>query len=615
MALATAPSIPEARNPELAAVIELGLTEARAVPADEGGEDHRAAWLLRLARFDPGAAIARLDELPGDASLRCELYAAAAQARAAGGADPGDHWRAAVRLLSHVPDPETGLHLLNNLCETGIEWAARDAPAGRGLLRELGGPAGEGVPTDWPPPHRALALALLGEALVALDEPAGTHLLEAAIELAAGFAVQDQVLGFAAQTFADRDPARAEVAAAGLADPWLRLEARAGLLRRRQEAGDSCESLLDAARADALAVEALRQCEALARLATVVRDAAPEAARALYEQAVAAVATEPPQLRALQLAGTAAVIGDWDATWSGALYDLALEVAGGETEPVRSVVARVAIAFQLGAADPGRAGEVLAAALADAERLEALWELAHVLELVFDPRGRPDLDLGAAAPLLEAVLARVSDDDPRLPGVFGLPEIARCYRQLDPRRAVTVIRRWLAAASQAYDPDAMLEAALALVQLEPQAGHLALRQVAVTLAERLDCPGMSRFCAAAAAQEPGLAARVARAIPDSRERTRSLAAAAAATWETDRPAARALLHEIPTAAERSAALLSILDRAAGSGDLPRPVTDSEFNSCCSAIPRLEPGAAAELRAVVESLAENPGCAAGSGGSS
>src|SRR6187402_3602313 len=121
MALATAPAIPEARDPALATLLERGLAQARAVPAEEGGEDHRAAWLLRLARFDPAAAIARLDELPADAGLRCELSAAAAQARAAGGDDPGERWREAVRLLPDVPDPETGLHLLNGLCETGIE--------------------------------------------------------------------------------------------------------------------------------------------------------------------------------------------------------------------------------------------------------------------------------------------------------------------------------------------------------------------------------------------------------------------------------------------------------------------------------------------------------------
>ena len=50
--------------------------------------------------------------------------------------------------------------------------------------------------------------------------------------------------------------------------------------------------------------------------------------------------------------------------------------------------------------------------------------------------------------------------------MFGLPEIARCYRQLDPARAAVLYQRWLAAAEEADDAEGMLEAALNLAQLD-----------------------------------------------------------------------------------------------------------------------------------------------------
>src|SRR5262249_39769578 len=150
-------------------------------------------------------------------------------------------------------------------------------------------------------------------------------------------------------------------------------------------------------------------------------------------------------------------------------------------------------------------------------------EMAHVAEILFDARGRPDLDLSAAAPLLEAALARIGDDDPRLPGVLGLPDIAHCFQQFDPERARAVFERWLAGARRGGDVAPMLPASLAPPSLDAPAGRAALRRAAWQLVEREDCFGLSQFCCAAAEIEPELVARIAPLIPESREQTRSLA--------------------------------------------------------------------------------------------
>ena len=64
-----------------------------------------------------------------------------------------------------------------------------------------------------------------------------------------------------------------------MVDPWLRLDARLGLLRRATESGPVPDGLLTVAHADTGEVDELRRCEALARLATAIRGDCPERAR------------------------------------------------------------------------------------------------------------------------------------------------------------------------------------------------------------------------------------------------------------------------------------------------------------------------------------------------
>jgi hypothetical protein len=186
-----------------------------------------------------------------------------------------------------------------------------------------------------------------------------------------------------------------------------------------------------------------------------------------------------------------------------------------------------------------------------------------------------------------------------VPGVFGLPEAARAFMQVDPPRAVEVCRRWLAAAERCGDPEGMLEAALGIRHADPAAGQAALREVALRITGRCDGFAMSQFARAAAPAAPALAAAVARLIPESREQSRALAAAGAAVWEQDPAAAGELLQQLPSPDERSAAWLTVFDRAAGTANLPRPAAESDVSVCCSTIPQIPAGTIDRLRAALE----------------
>jgi hypothetical protein len=510
-------------------------------------------------------------------------------------------WTAAVEALSPVPDDDLQLELLNQLCEAAMAAAEPDPEYGRTLLRQLapviaslGGGEGGSAATQ------ALAWALLGEALAALDDPGGESMLERAAALSEGLPVRDHVLTFVAQSLGATDLRRAIELAGAIESPPLRFDTRLGLLQRAQSAGvPAAAELLPKLEADTAQLDEFRQIHALARLGTVTGAADAAAARRLYEAALAAVPNEQPQLRALQLAGLAASASAWDADWAARLYDQALAAARDELEPVRRVVAQIAVAYQMAQAEPAAAQPFLDAALRDAPALSATWELAHVLEVLLDPRGRPEMDLQAAVPLLEAALARVTDDDPRVPGVFGLPEAAHAFMQVDPQRAVAVCRRWLRTAQRAGDAEGMIEAALGIRHADPAAGEQALHEVALGLTERGDAFAMSQFARAAAGADPRLAAAVASVIPESREQSRALAGAAAALWESDPDRAGELIGELPTPDERSAAMLAIFDRAAGTANLPRPAAESEVSVCCSTIPQIPPDASERLKTILE----------------
>jgi hypothetical protein len=650
------------------ALIALGVlrdvagSTAEGVP--EGQSRGRASAALRdgpEARrkdFD-GARLRKVGDTSGEG--QCRASAALRQSGDVGRANAGEleeAWREAIAAIPAVPEPDLQLEIFNDLCEAAIGAAERDRELGRGLLGELE-PAVEtlGAYPEEQNATRALAAALLAEALAALGDPAGSALFARAEQLSRGYAVRDRVLTFAAQSDAGGNRERALAMASEIADPWTRFETRAGLLQREVAAFGVRPSALDPAienakarkkekakgkgsishvgpmepaeipislttshssffrgfasavspgQADVLAaiaddaaqLEPMRRSQAFARLGSLVWPVDPDAGRDYYQRAAAEVETESPQLQALQLAAVATSVHTLDEEWAASLFSDAMAAAASEPELVRGVVARISVAFQMGHRDPASAQEVLNAALTDAASLEALWELAHVAEILFDPRGRPELDLSAARPLLEAALARIGDEDPRLPGVLGLADVGHCFAQFDTGVARGVFERWLAAATRTGDADSMLYAASTLHQINERAGTEALRAVARQLVEREDCFGLSQFCLAAVVVEPRLVARVAPLIPDSRERTRSLAAAAAGLWPIHPEGASALIAELPGPDERSAALLTIVDQALGTGELPRPMAESSFSVCCSTIPQLGATSAEALRRVL-----------------
>src|SRR5262249_35709757 len=98
--------------------------------------------------------------------------------------------------------------------------------------------------------------------------------------------------------------------------------------------------------------------------------------------------------------------------------------------------------------------------------------------------------------------------------------------------------------------------------------------------------------------EPTLVARIAPLIPASRERTRTLAAAASGLWAEDSERAAALIAELPSPDERSPALLTIADHPLGTEKCPRPMAESTCAVCCSTIPQLEEETATALRRVI-----------------
>ncbi len=584
---------------DVGSLVECGAADARAIAPPEVRDEHLAAWALRAAWVAPSVAERLIATAPLGTDLAARVYGTMAQrALELGQASADSHWCSVVERIPRCESPDLQLELFNQLCEAAIARLEDQSEHALRLLRSLEGVIDGLVPGESAAATQALASALLGEALVAAGDAAGEPLLDRAVSLSEGLYARDQVLQFVAQAHAGRDAGRAAALADAIENPWARLDARLGLLERlASEEEDLRDPLLCGAAIDAGEVEPPRQVEARTRVAAALAARQPERAREMVAEAIAALPEEGAQLRALQLAGVAASVSTWDSAWGDSLYEDALRVAGTELEVVRRAVARIAIAYQMGHADPARAQPVLEAAIAEAKSAESTWELAHVLDVLFETRGRPSLDLRPASALLEAALARVSEDEPRLPGVFGLPEAARCFAQIDLGAAARVCRRWLAAAERSGDVDGLMSATLALAQLDPERAPILLRGALRHLVERGDCVSLSHFCGAAAAHDPGLAAAVADRIPASRERTRSLAGAAAGAWKSEPGLAYRLFEDLPGPEERSVARITLVDHLLGTEDLPRPYSESEFSSCCSQIPRLDEQALAGLRAL------------------
>lgn len=578
-------------------LLSRGWGDASDVPAPEVRAEHQHAWLLRAALIDPELAVRWLAEVDADASVRARVLSERAARRLAEASpETGPAWSEAVAALRAVPETGLRLELFNDLCEAAIRAAERDPGEALARLRELRPLLDDLEEGDEEAAtSRALGLALMGEALAVLDDPEGAPLLERAVSESDALPAREHVLTFAVQSLAGRQPDRARELAARLTDPYSRFEARLNLLRRH---GSAAADLLPDVRADAALLEESRQPEALARLGAVVGLFDPAAARALYGKAAELLAEMAPQLRALHLAGIATSASAWNEALGSELYEEAVRAVRSEPERVRQVVALAAIAYQVGERQPELAQALLEESFRGALSLEANWEIAHALEILLDARRPAGLDLSGAQPLLEAALARVGEDDLRLPGVLGLPEIGRGMLQVNPRRAAQLFEEWLERAAATGDAEGMVHASLSLFTLDREAGRRALIGAARQLAERADCFSLTQFCWTAGEAAPDATRVIALAIPESRERTRALGALAAVAWTTDPAEAGLHIALLSDPEERSVARLRIVDRTAGTDDLPRPAAPSEVNICCSLIPQMDP---AEADRLVEEL--------------
>jgi hypothetical protein len=560
----------DSASSDCALVLDAGLAAARNIGHPVMRARHLAAWARRASAVEAERAVALLPELGDEPAEGAELLVTVIQDRLRRGeTEVEPYFSQAVELAARAP-ADAALRSLNTLSEAAMELGEADAGRGRALLHRLA-PAVRAltVPETETQHHRALGCALIGEALLGLDDPEGEALLAEAERLSNGLPARDPLLGFIIGAIADREPERAVRMAATMEDVDTRLDTRLPLVGKLA-AGDLRRALLADVEKDAALIEHMRGPEVLVRVAHALSDAEPERARALFERALDGAAGSGAQLRALQYTGVAAAVAALDREWSARIFAEAAAAAREEPEQVRRVTALAVIADEMAEAYPREAGGIFAEAMEEARGLEAIWEYAHVLELVLRPDRSPYLDVALVRPLLDAALARLSDDDPRIPGVFGLPDVARYLLQVDPPAAEPVIRRWLAAAEAAEDPDGITEAALALVRSDEAAGRAALAQVRDTLLHRLDCPAMGMFSRHVAPLDPRLVIELAGRIPDRRERAEATMSAAAALYSQAPEEALALAGALEQPADRSMALLRIFDAAMGTGDRPLP---------------------------------------------
>ena len=530
---------------------------------------HEAAWLFRLSAVDPEAAAARDAELAEDPFQRAQLLLTATSDRLHQGATELEPQFSRTIELAAGLEPDSRLRILNALSEISIELADREREPAIQLLGKLIPEVRRGGEAPEQQQYRVLGCALVGEALLVLDDPRGLELLTQAEAESAELAGSEPVRLFLASAFSRCDPERALSLVKTVSDPGARLEACLQLLGQIQDPGVRDE-LLEIVMPDARQVAHWRGPEALVMLGQAVAGFDLERARPVFLEALEGAQGNPPQVRALQRTGVATVLAGVDREWAGELFREALATAAEEEERVKRVTTRALIANEMAEAFPREAAEVLAQVVDESLGLEAMWEYAHLMDVLFRPDRSPYLDLSGARPLLERLLTFISDEDPRIPGVLGLPEIARAMLDIAPERGLELFWRWYRAAEQAGDSDGMSQAALALHRADAAAGREALRQAHDLLIERVDCPSMGEYCRRTAPLEPDLVLSMAPHIPDRRERRDAYEEAAVGTFERDPTGGLERVRTIDDAASRSLALLRIADRLLGTSDRPEP---------------------------------------------
>ncbi len=563
-----------------------GLRETAQISHPIVRRRHEAAWAYRLSALEPERALELFDAVRQDPEQRGELLLTNLRDRLRRGEKSLD--KVTDRYLPLLLETEavpTGaqLQILNAISEFAIEVADHDREAALRMLKQLV-PVVESLralPSELPdtsdmsdtqslsPQHYALGCALLGEALFLLDETEGRALLLRGLEAGSALPAADSITVFVANALAERDPAAAVALLQSIEDPGTRLEARLQLAPKVNTPA-LLETLFDGAEAEAALIAHQRGPEVLVRLGQALASHSLERAQPLFEEALSTAASADPQYRALQLAGVASALDSSDPPQALNLYQQAVESATASDEVSKQVTAMVLIANEMAEFHPREASETFQRAMTLAEGLEALWEFSHVLELAFRTDRSPYLDLAPARPLLERVLDRLSDEDPRIPGVFGIPDAARYWMQIDQERGIEVLRRWLRVAEAAGDSDGMTHAAVAIYEADPEAGRRALTQVRDSLLRRVDCPAMGDFSRSAAAVAPDLVESLAPIIPDRRERTDALTLAAIHRYDADPDAALAVMRGLGRPADRSLALMQLVDRLAGTGDRPLP---------------------------------------------
>jgi hypothetical protein len=354
-----------------------------------------------------------------------------------------------------------------------------------------------------------------------------------------------------------------------LQDTALRLDARLQAAAAIEDPALRAR-LFDGAEQDAMQIEHFRGPEVLVRMGGALAVLDPERAAEFFRRAITGAEASGSQLRSLQWTGVASVLAAVDRDWAMRIFKDAEAAALEEEERVRRVTSLILIANEMAEPFPREAQETFQRAMDEAEELEAMWEYAHMLDVVFHQDRSEFLDVATVRPLLDKVLARLSDDDPRIPGVMGLPEVAQSMMQLDRDEGARVLQRWFEAAQRNGDTDGMTQAALAIQRVSPDRGYAALAEVRDLLLRRIDCPSMGEFSRNAATAAPELVLQIAPHIPDRRERADAVAAAAVGLYPTDPSQSLELLHQLERPVDRSSALMRVVDGLIGTGDRPEP---------------------------------------------
>lgn len=556
-------------------LVDAGFFETAAVGHPVLRARHEAAWLLRLSLVDTGAALNRI----GTASLaeHEELDALRQIVLDALSAGRTEAARALAQSLATLDqlDPRSQLELINDFSEA-IGSAPLDAGARVELLRSLA-PAARRTP---PAPHEAapsaaLALSLVAEALFVAGDPDALALADEALASASGSPGLVAVFRFLINPIALVDPGRARAMAEAVDDPMERADSLAAILpllpegQRGEVAGELRRIVLE--RAPEAPPESrpgflIRYAMALAPGDRPVDDAL--LARALEE-----AAQLDPQQQALQIAGCAAAAGSTDPASAVELLQKAVAAARLDHDPLRRSTTLAVLAAEMAGPAPREAASLLKEVAEAAGEFDSVWELAHLLDVALQAARSPYLDAAPLRPVVERLLERIAEGEPRIPGVVGLPEVAQMMEAVDEARAAELYERWLTTAELAADPDGATSAAVALARLgRPNAADALARARDLQLA-RIDCPALGDFCRRAAGFAPELALEVAARIPDRREQAEALGLACAGLIRRGSlPKAEPppVIQSLESPVMRSQALMALVDELLGAVDRARP---------------------------------------------